>query len=137
MLMAEHIIRDFGEDLSGLTIGLWGLAFKPETDDIREAPALDIASELIKRGATVRAYDPAAMEASQKVLPELICCEDAYDALTGADVMTIVTEWNEFRMLDLTRAKKLMAAPRMVDMRNIYDGASMAAAGFEYKGVGV
>ena len=135
--MVDRVVAMLGGDVEGKTVGMLGLSFKPETDDIREAPALDIASELIKRGATVRAYDPAAMEASQKVLPELICCEDAYDALTGADVMTIVTEWNEFRMLDLTRAKELMAAPRMVDMRNIYDGASMAAAGFEYKGVGV
>jgi len=135
--MVDRVVAMLGGDVEGKTVGMLGLSFKPETDDIREAPALDIASELIKRGATVRAYDPAAMEASQKVLPELICCEDAYDALTGADVMTIVTEWNEFRMLDLTRAKEVMAAPRMVDMRNIYDGASMAAAGFEYKGVGV
>ena len=135
--MVDRVVAMLGGDVEGKTVGMLGLSFKPETDDIREAPALDIASELIKRGATVRAYDPAAMEASQKVLPELICCEDAYDALTGADVMTIVTEWNEFRMLDLTRATELMAAPRMVDMRNIYDGASMAAAGFEYKGVGV
>ena len=135
--MVDRVVAMLGGDVEGKTVGMLGLSFKPETDDIREAPALDIASELVKRGATVRAYDPAAMEASQKVLPELICCEDAYDALTGADVMTIVTEWNEFRMLDLTRAKELMAAPRMVDMRNIYDGASMAAAGFEYKGVGV
>ena len=135
--MVDRVVAMLGGDVEGKTVGMLGLSFKPETDDIREAPALDIASELIKRGATVRAYDPAAMEASQKVLPELICCEDAYDALTGADVMTIVTEWNEFRMLDLTRAKEVMAAPRMVDMRNIYGGASMAAAGFEYKGVGV
>ena len=135
--MVDRVVAMLGGDVEGKTVGMLGLSFKPETDDIREAPALDIASELVKRGATVRAYDPAAMEASQKVLPELICCEDAYDALTGADVMTIVTEWNEFRMLDLTRAKEVMAAPRMVDMRNIYDGASMAAAGFEYKGVGV
>mgnify|MGYP006140664693 FL=1 len=135
--MVDRVVAMLGGDVEGKTVGMLGLSFKPETDDIREAPALDIASELIKRGATVRAYDPAAMKASQKVLPELICCEDAYDALTGADVMTIVTEWNEFRMLDLTRAKEVMAAPRMVDMRNIYDGASMAAAGFEYKGVGV
>ena len=135
--MVDRVVAILGGDVEGKTVGMLGLSFKPETDDIREAPALYIASELIKRGATVRAYDPAAMEASQKVLPELICCEDAYDALTGADVMTIVTEWNEFRMLDLTRAKEVMAAPRMVDMRNIYGGASMAAAGFEYKGVGV
>jgi UDPglucose 6-dehydrogenase len=135
--MVDRVVAMLGGDVEGKTVGMLGLSFKPETDDIREAPALDIASELVKRGATVRAYDPAAMEASQKVLPELICCEDAYDALTGADVMTIVTEWNEFRMLDLTRAKEVMAAPRMVDMRNIYDGASMAVAGFEYKGVGV
>ena len=135
--MIEKIVASMGGDVSGGTVALLGLSFKPETDDIREAPALDIARGLIERGATVRAYDPAAMGPAERELPGLVCCKDAYEALAGADVFAIVTEWNEFRALDLDRVRQVMNAPRMVDMRNIYDGAIVRAQGFEYTGVGV
>lgn len=135
--MVDKIVTALGGEVAGRTVAMLGLSFKPETDDIRESPALDIARALIGRGASVRAYDPAAMEPAQRELPELVCCKDAYAALEGADVVAIVTEWNEFRALDLDQVRRTMNAPRMVDMRNIYDGPALRAQGFEYVGVGV
>lgn len=135
--MVDKVVTALDGEVAGRTVAMLGLSFKPETDDIREAPAIDIARALIDRGATVRAYDPAAMAPAGQAVPELVCCKDAYEALDGADVVAIVTEWNEFRMLDLGRARALMNAPRMVDMRNIYDGAQLRAHGFDYVGVGV
>ena len=135
--MIDKIVAALDGDVAGKTVGVLGTSFKPETDDIREAPALDIIRGLIDRGATVRAYDPASLAEAGQEIPELVCCKDAYEALEGAHVMAIVTEWNEFRMLDLARLKEKMAAPRMVDMRNIYDPELMRAAGFQYTGVGI
>ncbi len=134
--MIDKVVSALDGEAEGKTVAVLGLSFKPETDDIREAPALDIIRGLMERGARVQAYDPAAMAAAGEALPGLILCKDVYEALTNADVMTIVTEWNEFRMLDLARAKELMAEPRMVDMRNIYDAERIAAEGFLYIGVG-
>ncbi len=134
--MIDKVVSALDGEAEGKTVAVLGLSFKPETDDIREAPALDIIRGLMERGARVQAYDPAAMAAAGEALPGLILCKDVYEALTNADVMTIVTEWNEFRMLDLVRAKELMAEPRMVDMRNIYDAERIAAEGFLYIGVG-
>jgi UDPglucose 6-dehydrogenase len=135
--MIDKVVAALDGDVEGKTVAVLGVAFKPETDDIREAPALDIIRGLQERGATVRAYDPAALAAAGRELPDMICCKDAYDALTGADVMAIITEWNEFRMLDFAQARELMAEPRMVDMRNIYDAKKVRAEGFKYSGVGV
>src|SRR5258705_375897 len=123
-------------DLKGKTVAILGLAFKPETDDMREAPAIDIISGLLERGATVRAYDPVAMAEAAKVLPEVSFARDEYEAVTDADALVFVTEWNQFRALDMRRVRDLMKSPRIADLRNIYDPADMRALGFEYVGVG-
>jgi UDPglucose 6-dehydrogenase len=122
--------------LEGKTIAILGLAFKPETDDMREAPAIDIINGLLERGATVRAYDPVAMGEAGKVLPKVSYAEDEYEAVTGADALVFVTEWNQFRALDMSRIRDLMKSPRIADLRNIYDPEDMRELGFEYVGVG-
>ncbi|HEB89036.1 MAG TPA: UDP-glucose/GDP-mannose dehydrogenase family protein [Deltaproteobacteria bacterium] len=134
--MVEKVVDALDGDARGKTVAVLGLSFKPETDDIREAPALSIVRGLLDRGAKIRAYDPAAMPEAGRLIPEMRLCKDAYEALADAEVMVIVTEWNEFRMIDLARAKALMAESRMVDLRNIYDRERMAEAGFQYWGVG-
>ena len=123
-------------DLNGKTIGILGLSFKPETDDMRESPAIDIINELIKRGAKVKAYDPVAMNEARHYLPEIDYAADEYDAINGADAMVIVTEWNQFRALDMERVKSLLKASKIADLRNIYEPKEMRAMGFEYVGVG-
>jgi len=122
--------------VAGKTVGVLGLAFKPNTDDIREAPAITIVSELLARGARVRAYDPEAMPHAREAFPELDCRPDPYAAAEGADLLVVVTEWNEFRNLDLERLRGLMARPVLVDLRNVYDPAKARALGFRYHGVG-
>ncbi|MEZ4333554.1 MAG: UDP-glucose/GDP-mannose dehydrogenase family protein [Myxococcota bacterium] len=134
--MVDKIVAALDGEVAGRTVGVLGLSFKPETDDLREAPALDIVRALLDRGAKVRAYDPAAMAHAGRLVPEMVLCKDAYEAITDADAMVIVTEWNEFRMLDLSRARELMAEPRMLDLRNIYKSDPVRAAGFQYWGVG-
>jgi len=136
LFAVDKIVGVFHGDLEGKTIGMLGLSFKPETDDMRDAPALDIAEGLIERGANVRAYDPAAMAVASRLLPGVELCKDAYEACQGADAMVIVTEWNQFRMLDLERVKELLREPIMVDLRNIYDAATLRDAGFHYVSVG-
>ncbi|MGB0750120.1 MAG: UDP binding domain-containing protein, partial [Magnetospiraceae bacterium] len=127
-----------GTDLSGMTFAMWGLAFKPNTDDIREAPALVIIKKLTEMGAKVKAYDPEAMEEAKKLLndPKLIYCEGAYEAMTGADATVIVTEWNQFRALGIRKMKELMKTPILVDLRNIYEPQEMADSGFQYSSIG-
>ena len=132
--MAKKIERAFG-DVKGKTIAVLGLTFKPNTDDMREAPSVVIIPELQARGARVRAFDPEGGEEARKLM-NVELCADAYEALTGADGVVILTEWNEFRALDLARAKKQLKNPLMVDLRNIYRPAQMAAAGFRYISVG-
>ena len=122
--------------VAGKTVAVLGLAFKPNTDDIREAPAIAIVQELLARGARVRAYDPEAMPWAREVFADLECRPDAYAAAEGADVLVVVTEWNEFRNLDLERLRGLMARPVLVDLRNVYDPAKARALGFRYAGVG-
>ncbi len=122
--------------VAGKTVGVLGLAFKPNTDDIREAPAIAIVGELLARGARVRAYDPEAMPRAREVFADLDCRPDAYAAAEGADALVVVTEWNEFRNLDLERLRGLMAGPVLVDLRNVYDPAKARALGFRYTGVG-
>ena len=123
-------------DLQGKTIAILGLAFKPETNDMREAPAIDIINGLLKRGAIVRAYDPVSMKEAAEVLPEVNYLTDEYEAVTNADALVFVTEWNQFRALDMRRIRDLMRSPKIADLRNIYDPADMRELGFEYVGVG-
>jgi UDPglucose 6-dehydrogenase len=136
MRMVEKIEAALDGELSGRTVALLGLSFKPETDDVREAPALEIARALQERGATVRAFDPVAMENAARAVPDLVLCRNEYDACEGADGLVLVTEWNQFRMLDLERIKGLLRSPVVVDLRNVYDPAAMRRAGFRYTSVG-
>jgi UDPglucose 6-dehydrogenase len=122
--------------LQGKTIAVLGLAFKPETNDIREAPALDIIKDLLKAGASVRAYDPVAMIETAEVLPEVNYADDEYSAVTGADALVLVTEWNQFRALDMKRIRELMKTGKVADLRNIYEPEDMRELGFEYVGIG-
>lgn len=123
-------------DLNGKRIGMLGLSFKPETDDMRESPAIEIINSLIEKGAVVKAYDPVAMDESRHYVKGIEYAEDEYDAIHGADVMVIVTEWNQFRALDLDRVKELLGSPKIADLRNIYEPKEMRERGFDYVGVG-
>lgn len=123
-------------DLNGKRIGVLGLSFKPETDDMRESPAIDIINGLVSRGAAVKAYDPVAMGEAKHVLPEIEYAADEYDAISGADALVIITEWNQFRALDMIRVKQLLNNPKIADLRNIYEPKDMVEFGFEYVGVG-
>ena len=134
--MVDKIVDVMSGDVAGRQVGLLGLSFKPETDDVRDAPASEIIEGLQARGAKVRAYDPAAMQEMGERYPEMMLCKDAYEVCDGADALVIVTEWNEFRMLDLARIKDLLAEPILIDLRNIYDPETMQAAGFYYASVG-
>ena len=134
--MAERVIAAVG-DMTGKTVAVLGLTFKPNTDDMRESPSLAIVPRLIAAGASVQAYDPEGEEEARKLLDGVAFCSDAYAAIEGADAMVIVTEWNEFRALDLDRVRRLMKRALVIDLRNIYSAADMGAAGFEYHGVGL
>jgi UDPglucose 6-dehydrogenase len=122
--------------LAGRTAAVLGLSFKPETDDIRESPALAVVGDLKSAGARVRAFDPAAMPNTRAVHPDLHYAKDAYDAAEGADFLVLATEWNAFRALDLPRLSRLLKTPTFVDLRNVYDPKEMKAAGWKYVGVG-
>jgi UDPglucose 6-dehydrogenase len=136
MLVIDKL-RECLEELPGRVIGLLGLAFKPNTDDLREAPSLDIAKVLLSAGVQVRAYDPAAMVGARRLLPDIEYMEDAYEVADGADALVIVTEWNEFRLLDMGRVKRSMKTKAVViDGRNIYDPPVMRGLGFTYRGIG-
>jgi len=128
----ESLVGDF----KGKNIAVLGLAFKPETDDMREAPSLGIIRGLVEGGADVRAYDPVAKEEAAKILPNISYADDEYEAVTGADALIFVTEWNQFRALDMKRIRSLMREPRIADLRNICDPQDMREIGFEYVGVG-
>ena len=129
-------IETLAGGLQGKRIAVLGLAFKPETDDMRDAPSVEIIRGLIHRGATVSAYDPVARQEAQKIIPEIEFAEDEYVAAAGADVLVFMTEWNQFRALDMERISSLMRVPRIADLRNIYEPADMRNLGFEYVGVG-
>ncbi|HEU4769241.1 MAG TPA: UDP-glucose/GDP-mannose dehydrogenase family protein [Pyrinomonadaceae bacterium] len=129
-------IRTLVGNLKGKTIAVLGLAFKPETDDMREAPAIGIIKSLLDDGAKVTAYDPVAKSEAMKVLPDIVYADDEYAAVTGADALVFVTEWNQFRALDLIRIRDLMKSPKVADLRNIYEPEDMREMGFEYVGVG-
>jgi len=134
--MAEKIIAAYGGDVRGKTIAVLGITFKPNTDDVREAPSLTIIPALQQAGATVRAYDPQGMEEGRKLLDGVGWCGNAYECMDGADGLAILTEWNEFRALDFRRVKGLLKRPVIVDLRNIYRRDEMAKAGFSYHSVG-
>jgi UDPglucose 6-dehydrogenase len=122
--------------VEGKTIGVLGLSFKPNTDDMREAASIVLIRGLLRRGAKVRAFDPVAMENARRIMPEIEYVDDAYEAATGASVLVLVTEWNEFRQLDLDRLRAVMAEHAVVDCRNVYDPSDFEALGFRYEGVG-
>lgn len=134
--MAERIVAACGGSVEGKTIAVLGVTFKPNTDDMRDSPALDIVPALIAAGARIQAYDPEGMEEARKLIEGPMWCGSAYDALAGADALAIVTEWNEFRALDPRRIKSLMRGDVVVDLRNIYNPVDMVAAGFRYLGIG-
>ena len=135
--MARKVVAALGASLRGKTVGVLGLTFKPNTDDMRDAPSIPLITALHDLGAKVRAYDPIGMEQAKKVLPELTYCEDEYECAKGADALVIVTEWEQFRALDLDRLKEVMAEkPAIVDLRNIYLPEEMRQRGFVYESVG-
>lgn len=134
--MAGKIIDAAGGDVSGKTIAFLGLAFKPDTDDMRDSPTIPIIKGLQKRGATIRAFDPQAMENCRSIFENVTYCEDAYATAQGADVLVIATEWNLFRALKLDRIRKAMKSPVVVDLRNVYDAGRMKSEGFRYSSVG-
>lgn len=134
--MARKVAAAAGGNLRGKTVAVLGLTFKPETDDMREAPSIPLVTGLLDLGARVRAYDPVGMDLAKHELPNIGYATDAYDCAKGADVLVIVTEWVQFRALDLTRLKQEMAQPVIVDLRNIYRSDEMKALGFTYESVG-
>src|SRR6266700_4158368 len=134
--MARKVASASGGSLRGKTIAVLGLTFKPDTDDMREAPSIPLVTGLIDLGAKVRAHDPVGMEQARKELPDIEYCEDPYACVRGADAMVVVTEWVQYRTLDLARLKSELAQPVVVDLRNIYRPEDMAAHGFTYESVG-
>jgi UDPglucose 6-dehydrogenase len=134
--MAARVVAACGGSVAGKTIAVLGLTFKPNTDDMRESPSLEIVPGLIAAGARVRAHDPEGMEEAKKLLGGVTYCPGPYEAMQGADALVIVTEWNAFRSLDLARVRTLMKSPVVVDLRNIYNPREMAAAGFRYCSIG-
>ncbi|AXJ95494.1 MULTISPECIES: UDP-glucose/GDP-mannose dehydrogenase family protein [unclassified Sphingomonas] len=136
--MGRKVLNALGgaEAARGKSVALLGLTFKPNTDDMRDAPSIAIAQALTDAGVTVRAFDPEGTEQAKRMMPDLTYCSDAYEAATGADAVVIVTEWDAFRALDLTRLKQTMAAPVLVDLRNIYRREEVEALGFGYTAVG-
>jgi len=134
--MARKVSAALGGNLRGKTISLLGLTFKPDTDDMREAPSIPLVTGLLDLGAKVRAYDPAGMEQAKHELPDIAYCQNEYDCAKGADALVIVTEWVQFRALDLEQLKREMAQPVIVDLRNIYRRDEMEALGFTYESIG-
>src|SRR5881227_456688 len=134
--MARKVSNAAGGSLRGKTVAVLGLTFKPDTDDMREAPSIPLVTGLLDMGAKVRAHDPVGMEQARKELPDIDYCDDPYACARGADAMVVVTEWAQYRALDLGRLKREMARPVVVDLRNIYRPEDMAAQGFAYESVG-
>ncbi|MDD2954051.1 MAG: UDP-glucose/GDP-mannose dehydrogenase family protein [Parabacteroides sp.] len=136
-ILFEKLLKHFGGDIQGKTIAMWGLAFKPETDDMREAPALVLIEKICQAGATVRVYDPVAMpECKRRIGDQVIYCKDMYEATLDADALLLVTEWKEFRMPSLTALSRIMAGKVVIDGRNIYDAEEMCENGFAYYKIG-
>ena len=136
-LLAEMVFQSFGNDLSGKHFCVWGLSFKPETDDMREAPALVVIDRLLAAGATVTAYDPESIHEARRILGDRVKFADrALDAVDGADAVLLVTEWNEFRSPDFDEVKRRMKSPILFDGRNIWSPKDLRALGFEYRCIG-
>ncbi len=134
---AEKVIAAAGGSVAGKNVALLGLSFKPETDDMRESPSIPLVEALVSGGANVRAFDPAAMDNARAVLPaQVVYCDDSYDAARDADILVLVTEWNQFRSLDLDRIRQLLRRPLVIDLRNVYHPERMREHGFEYISVG-
>ncbi|HEX9054851.1 MAG TPA: UDP-glucose/GDP-mannose dehydrogenase family protein [Gemmatimonadales bacterium] len=137
LLLFKKVVRTLGEKLGGKRVGIWGLAFKAETDDMRESPSIPLVRSLIGRGAQVRAHDPKAMESAHAVFGDtLVYAKDPYDAIEGADALIVVTEWLVYRNPDFERMKEVLRRPLVIDGRNLYEPARMAALGFEYHAIG-
>jgi UDPglucose 6-dehydrogenase len=135
--LGEKLRDALGDDLTGVRIAVWGLAFKPQTDDMRDAPSLTLIEDLLEAGATICAHDPASMkEAKHKLGDRISYAETNYDALTGADALVVVTDWNEYRHPDFSRVKSLLRRPVLIDGRNLYDPGKMADLGFTYHSIG-
>ena len=135
--MAARIIQAAGGSVHGKTVAVLGLTFKPETDDMRDAPSIPIVSRLAEEGASIRAFDPVGMEQARPVLPpSIVFCADAYDAAKDADILIVITEWNDFRALAPERLKHLMRGNLIVDLRNVFDPRAIAGAGLDYHGIG-
>ena len=134
--MGRKVLHALGDEPRGKTVAVLGLTFKPNTDDMRDAPSLAVVQSLQDAGVTVRAFDPEGMEAAKAMMPDVIFCKDAYEAAAGADAVTIVTEWDTFRALDLRRLARVMTAPVMVDLRNVYRPDDVRKLGFAYSSVG-
>jgi UDPglucose 6-dehydrogenase len=134
--MGRKVIQTLGGEVRGKAIAVLGLTFKPNTDDMRDSPALSVIQTLQDAGATIRAYDPQGMEHAKLLLDNVTYCENPYQALEGSSAMVIATEWDEFRALDLERAGSLMVERKLVDLRNIYSRAEIEKLGFDYVGVG-
>jgi UDPglucose 6-dehydrogenase len=134
--MVDKIVGALDGTVEGRTIGVLGLSFKPETDDMRDAPSVGIIRGLEELGARIQAYDPQAMEEARKLIPNLVTCNEVYETCEDADALVLITEWNQFRMLDLARIRSLMQRPLIVDLRNVYEPELMRKAGFEYVCVG-
>lgn len=136
-LLADKVLRHFDGDISGRTFAIWGLSFKPNTDDMREAPSLILINRLLAAGAQVRVYDPVAMEEALHLLGNSVTfADDMYAAATAADAILLVTEWNAFRMPDWQRLRALLLSPVLFDGRNIYDDVHLVKQGFTYYGIG-
>ncbi len=134
---AERVRSALGGSVEGKTLGVLGLSFKPETDDMRESPAIPLVTTLVAEGATIRAFDPVAMDNAKEYLPaEVTYCEDSYDAAENADALVIVTEWNQFRSLNLKRIRETMRSANVIDLRNVYDPGKVRESGFTYSCVG-
>jgi UDPglucose 6-dehydrogenase len=135
-VLFQKINRHFRGDLAGKTIALWGLAFKPNTDDMREAPSIALVTALQDMGAQVRVYDPVGMEQAKTVLTDVTYCDGPYSCAEDADALVIVTEWEQFRALDIDRLKQIMACPVLIDLRNVYRPEDVISAGFFYDSIG-
>jgi UDPglucose 6-dehydrogenase len=134
--MVVSRLKEMLGELRGKTVGLLGLSFKPNTDDMRDAPSITIAEKLVAKGATVRGYDPVAMDIARPLLPEVEMCADPYMMAEGCDALIVITEWNEFKQLDFERIRECMRQPVMLDGRNLYDPEAMRKFGFRYRGLG-
>ncbi|MFQ5655684.1 MAG: UDP binding domain-containing protein [Planctomycetota bacterium] len=138
ILLGEKVVKRFGEELRDHTFAVWGLSFKPKTDDMRDAPSIPIISHLLERGAKVRAYDPEAREAAAQVFEGRVeISQKPYAALSGASALLVITEWNEFRRPNFPRMKELLRSPVIFDGRNVYSPSVLMKLGFEYYGIGV